>query len=64
MKKGDRVYIADFSDAHGDAGTIYDIQDDGLIIVDLGECLWPVFSERDLRTVVTGRRGRQKRVKA
>jgi len=53
MKEGDRVIIQDFSDAHGDNGTVWAIQDNGIILVELDtsyDCsvLWPVTSEKEL----------------
>ena len=42
FKVGDQVEIVDGSDAHGDVGRIWVIQDNGIIIVELEECVWPV----------------------
>jgi hypothetical protein len=64
MKVGDRVKIDDFSEAHGDLGTVYRIQSNGIIAIVLdeneaddvqSETLWVVMSEDDLmplRTIV------------
>jgi len=47
MKVGDRVVVCDHSEAHGDIGTIYIILNNGIILVDLEECLslWPVYDD-------------------
>lgn len=44
MNEGDRVRICDGSEAHGDTGGIWTIQDNGIYLVELddGGCLWPV----------------------
>ena len=60
MKVGDKVIIQDFSDAHGDTGTIYAIQDDGIILVEFDAneekgieegTLWPILSEDELKLI-------------
>lgn len=45
FKAGDLVEIVDHSDAHGDVGRIWIIQDNGIIIVELEECVWPVRTD-------------------
>ena len=43
---GDAVIVSDHSSAHGDKGTIWKIQADGLILVDLEQgCVWPVTAD-------------------
>jgi hypothetical protein len=44
LSEGDRVIIRDGSEAHGDAGEIFHVGKDGLILVELDgyDCLWPV----------------------
>jgi hypothetical protein len=51
MKIGDRVIIHDGSDADGDHGVVWDIQANGMVIVELDPdlengieegCTWPV----------------------
>jgi hypothetical protein len=38
--------VSDHSSAHGDKGTIWKIQADGLILVDLEQgCVWPVTAD-------------------
>ncbi len=44
FKVGDQVEIVDGSEAHGDVGRIWIIQDNGVIIVELEECVWPTFA--------------------
>lgn len=46
FKVGDLVEIVDHSDAHGDVGRIWIIQDNGIIIVELEECVWPVDADQ------------------
>ena len=43
---GDAVTITDHSEAHGDKGAIWHIQDDGIILVELEQgCIWPVTAD-------------------
>jgi len=43
---GDKVVIADHSEAHGDKGRIDCIQDNGIILVELDQgCIWPVTAD-------------------
>ncbi len=43
---GDKVVIADHSEAHGDRGKIDRIQDNGIILVELDQgCIWPVTAD-------------------
>ena len=53
FKEGDRVIINDFSEAHGDKGVIWRIENNGIILVELDEegCIWPVFSEDELKKI-------------
>ncbi len=44
FKVGDQVEIVDGSEAHGDVGRIWIIQDNGIILVELEECVWPTFA--------------------
>lgn len=50
MRKGDKVIINDYSEAHGDIGTILDIDKYGQILVELDEydSCWPVDGEHEL----------------
>ena len=48
FKEGDKVRIVDGSEAHNDIGLVDWIQADGIILVDLGECIWPV-TEQEIR---------------
>jgi hypothetical protein len=57
MKIGDKVIINDHSMAHRNTGTIYSIQSNGFIIVELDEeeegwimkgMLWSLVSEKEL----------------
>lgn len=57
MKPGDRVIIQDHSDAHGNHGTVWLIQNNGVILVELDPneediesygVLWPV-DENELK---------------
>jgi hypothetical protein len=41
-KVGDACVICDYSEAHGDKGVIYFVQTNGIILVELDECIWPV----------------------
>lgn len=50
FKVGDLVEIVDHSDAHGDVGRIWVIQDNGIITVELEECVWPVRAD-EIRTI-------------
>jgi len=50
FKEGDKVRIVDGSEAHNDIGLVDWTQADGIILVDLGECIWPV-TEREIRHV-------------
>jgi len=46
---GDRVAIADHSEAHGDTGTVLYTQGNGIVVVELDQgCAWPVFSGDEL----------------
>jgi hypothetical protein len=60
IKAGDRVKIKDFSEAHGDIGTVWFITSDGIIVVELDEdeekeitegTCWLVTNERDLELI-------------
>lgn len=42
FKVGDLVEVVDGSEAHGDVGRIWVVQDNGMILVELEECVWPV----------------------
>lgn len=50
FKQGDKVRVVDGSEAHNDIGVVDWVQADGIILVDLGECIWPV-TEREIRHV-------------
>lgn len=53
MKIGNRVIIKDYSEAHGLYGVVFDVQDNGIILVELDtECVWPVDDEYELEVVV------------
>lgn len=43
IREGTKVRICDGSEAHGDAGTVWRVQDDGIILVSLDDegCIWP-----------------------
>ena len=47
FKEGDNVIVQDYSEAHGDLGKIWKIQANGIVLIDLGECIWPVYSEEE-----------------
>jgi len=42
LKKGDIVRVADGSEAHGCIGIVHDVQRNGIVLVNLAECAWPV----------------------
>jgi hypothetical protein len=42
LKRGDIVRIVDGSEAHGDIGIVHDVQRNGIVLVNLAECAWPV----------------------
>ena len=49
MKIGTRVIVKDYSEAHGLYGVVFDVQDNGIILVELDtECVWPVENESEL----------------
>lgn len=49
MREGDRVIVQDHSEAHGDHGTVWHIQDNGIIVVELDSgCLWPILVGEEL----------------
>ena len=52
-KVGDAVVIDDGSIAHGDVGKVWCIEADGLILVELEECLWPILRADDIRRLDT-----------
>jgi hypothetical protein len=43
VKEGDKVLINDHSEAQGYPGKVVDIMMNGLVLIDIGECLWPVY---------------------
>lgn len=47
-KPGDKVKVVDYSAAHGMEGVVWDVTPHDIIIVELGDCLWPVTRPRDL----------------
>ena len=51
FKEGDRVIINDFSEAQGDKGKVWKVENNGIILVELDEegYLWPVFSQNELK---------------
>lgn len=43
---GDSVVVADRSEAHGDKGKVLQVQDDGIVLVQLEQgCVWPVTAD-------------------
>ena len=40
---GDCVTINDHSEAQGYPGKVFDIHENGLVLIDIGDCLWPVY---------------------
>ncbi len=57
MQVGDKVLIQDFSEAHGDTGTIFAIQKNGIILVELDEnqekgiepgTVWPILDAAEI----------------
>ncbi len=55
MELEDKVVVWDFSEAHGDVGFIWCIQDNGIILVELEEtgATWPVLGEKELKPWTT-----------
>ena len=51
-KVGDAVVINDGSEAHGDVGEVWGLLDNGFILVELENCLWPVHAN-EIRRVDT-----------
>ena len=50
FKDGDHVRIKDDSEAHGDLGTVWHTQPNGIILVilDTEGCAWPVSGQTEL----------------
>ena len=44
-KAGDIAMLVDHSDRHGDIGVIWHVQDNAIILLDLGDCIWPVEAD-------------------
>lgn len=52
---GNRVRIVDGSEAEGDSGTVYAIQANGIILVELGQgCIWPLMGEHEAERIQDG----------
>lgn len=50
-KIGSKVIVMDFSEAHGQSGLMWDLQNGiGLVLLDEG-CIWPVDNPGDLWTI-------------
>jgi hypothetical protein len=50
FSRGDLVEVRDGSEAHGEKGVVSWVQADGLVIVELAGCVWPVTAD-ELRLV-------------
>lgn len=52
LSVGDVITITDYSDAHGDNGIVWRIQDNGIVLVELENgCLWPTAELKLVRKV-------------
>ncbi len=56
-KPGDRVRVVDGSEAHGDLGAVWLVQDNGIVMVELDGygSLWPILEDRELEAALEAR---------